>query len=55
MILGEALEGLVADDDIHNATLMNQAIETMIRNHPAQYLWSHKRFKTRPEGEKPFY
>ena len=55
VILGEALEGLVADDDIHNATLMNQAIETMIRNHPTQYLWSHKRFKTRPEGEKPFY
>jgi lauroyl/myristoyl acyltransferase len=23
--------------------------------HPAQYLWVHKRFKTRPEGHTPFY
>jgi KDO2-lipid IV(A) lauroyltransferase len=22
---------------------------------PAQYFWVHKRFKTRPEGEKNFY
>ena len=55
VILDEALDGFLADDDIHNATLMNRAIEAMIRNHPEQYLWSHKRFKTRPEGEQSFY
>jgi Kdo2-lipid IVA lauroyltransferase/acyltransferase len=34
---------------------MNRWIETEIRRNPAQYLWVHKRFKTRPEGEPSLY
>jgi KDO2-lipid IV(A) lauroyltransferase len=34
---------------------MNQWIESEIAKNPAQYLWVHKRFKTRPEGEPGFY
>ena len=34
---------------------MNRWIESEIRRLPAQYLWVHKRFKTRPEGEPPVY
>ena len=34
---------------------MNRWIETEIRALPAQYLWVHKRFKTRPEGEVSLY
>ncbi len=30
-------------------------LEARIREYPAQYLWLHKRFKTRPPGEPPFY
>ena len=30
---------------------MNRWIEDEIRRNPAQYLWVHKRFKTRPAGE----
>lgn len=31
------------------------AIEAMVRQTPAQYLWLHKRFKRRPEGAAPVY
>jgi len=35
--------------------VMNQFLETAIRKHPEQYLWIHRRFKTRPLGEKDIY
>ena len=28
-----------------------QAIENIVRADPAQYLWVHRRWKTRPKGE----
>lgn len=34
---------------------MNAFIEDRIREMPDQYLWLHKRFKTRPEGESRLY
>lgn len=34
---------------------VNRGVEQCIAIDPAQYLWSYKRFKTRPEGETPFY
>jgi KDO2-lipid IV(A) lauroyltransferase len=43
-------------DDIVAAThSVNTFIETQVRITPAEYLWSHRRFKTRPEGEADFY
>lgn len=30
-------------------------LEARIREQPARYLWGHRRFKTRPPGEPPFY
>ncbi len=43
-------------DDAQADTLrMNQWIEAEVRRNPAQYLWVHKRFKTRPAGEPPLY
>ena len=38
-----------------SATMTNQILEAQILKHPEQYLWIHKRFKTRPEGERDFY
>ena len=43
------------DDDVAAATRMNRWIEDQIRLNPAQYLWVHKRFKTRPAGEGSLY
>jgi KDO2-lipid IV(A) lauroyltransferase len=43
------------DDDIAATERMNRWIESQIRENPAQYLWVHRRFKTRPEGDPPLY
>jgi len=43
------------DDAVADAAAMNRFIETQIRRCPAQYLWVHKRFKTRPPGEPSLY
>ena len=43
-------------DDIEAATRrMNAFIEARVRELPSEYFWSHKRFKTRPEGMPPVY
>jgi Kdo2-lipid IVA lauroyltransferase/acyltransferase len=44
-----------SDDDEADARRMNAWIEEEVRRNPAQYLWVHKRFKTRPQGEPSFY
>jgi len=44
-----------ADDDAAATARLNRWIEGEIRRNPAQYLWVHKRFKTRPAGEAPLY
>ena len=42
-------------DDLAATTRINRWIEEEVRRNPAQYLWVHKRFKTRPEGEPGLY
>jgi KDO2-lipid IV(A) lauroyltransferase len=49
------LENFPSGDDLVDSTRVNQIIEDMIRKQPDQYLWVHRRFKTRPEGEKSVY
>ena len=48
-------EGFPTEDPVADAARMNRWIESEIRRLPAQYLWVHKRFKTRPDGEPPVY
>ena len=44
-----------SDDALADTARMNRWIEDEIRRNPAQYLWVHKRFKTRPQGAAPLY
>lgn len=50
-----ALENFPSGDDVADATQVNEFIEQAIRRHPEQYLWLHRRFKTRPRGEASLY
>jgi len=46
------------DDDadvIANTALFTKIIEGYVRQYPDQWLWVHRRWKTRPEGEKALY
>ena len=53
--LGAPLEDFPAKDALADSTRVNAAIEAMVLEAPSQYLWIHRRFKRRPEGEtKPY-
>ena len=49
------LENFPSDDVRADTARVNACIERMVREAPAQYLWIHKRFKSRPEGAAPVY
>lgn len=43
-------------DEVETAILMNKVVEREIMNVPTQYMWLHRRFKTRPnEDDKSLY
>lgn len=42
-------------DVVENTARFTKIIECFVRKHPDQWLWVHKRWKTRPPGEKPIY
>jgi KDO2-lipid IV(A) lauroyltransferase len=45
-----APEGIDAEDDVAAATALNLGVERCVRVCPEQYVWSYKRFRSRPDG-----
>lgn len=43
------------DDVVTNTAHYTKVLEAIIRRHPEQWLWIHRRWKTRPEGEADIY
>ncbi len=50
-----AASGDVEADVIANTALFTRVIEDYVRQYPDQWLWVHRRWKTRPQGEAPIY
>jgi len=42
-------------DVLENTARFTKLIENVVRAHPEQWVWLHKRWKTRPAGEKGIY
>ena len=55
VVLGPALEGFPTGDDPADAERLNGVLEGQIARSIEQYLWIHRRFKTRPPGAPPVY
>jgi KDO2-lipid IV(A) lauroyltransferase len=49
------LPNFPSDDSEKDTALLNQCIEELVRERPAEYYWVHKRFKHRPPGEPSLY
>ena len=56
---GEAIDlvstGNDESDVLENTARFTAVIESWIRRYPDQWLWVHRRWKTRPEGDPPVY
>ena len=55
MLFTPPLENYPSGDDLTDAIRLNQELEQLIRRAPTQYMWFHRRFKSRPKGEQSPY
>lgn len=55
ILITPPLDHYPTEDAVADATRVNAELERLIRRAPGQYMWFHRRFKTRPPGEKPPY
>lgn len=53
--IAAAWPGWIEADADQAAAVYMRELETVVREHPEQYLWVHRRFKTRPPGAPAVY
>jgi KDO2-lipid IV(A) lauroyltransferase len=54
-VIEPVITGDLRSDIIATTAEYTAEIEKLIRQYPEQWLWIHKRWKTRPKGESPLY
>lgn len=47
--------GSLEEGIVHNTRRYQEVLEQVIRRHPEQWNWIHRRWKRRPPGEEPIY
>ncbi|WP_312669333.1 lipid A biosynthesis lauroyl acyltransferase [Stutzerimonas nitrititolerans] len=55
LVIHPPLEDFPGESDEADCLRINRWVEEAVSLNPEQYLWAHRRFKTRPEGEPSLY
>ena len=55
IIIEPELENYPTSDEVADATRVNALLEMQLRRAPTQWMWFHRRLKTRPEGYEKIY
>jgi KDO2-lipid IV(A) lauroyltransferase len=55
LVVHPPLQDFPGESEEADCLRINQWVEAEIRQQPEQYLWAHRRFKSRPEGAPKLY
>ena len=55
MVILPEEQAIPLNDEAATAARMNNIVEQGVLMAPDQYMWLHRRFKTRPEGQPALY